>query len=618
MLHCRLAYRATALAGTLAALSCSGARPGGAPAESREPGVSTAPPPAAELVLLGGVVRTLDPGRPRASAVAIRDGRITAVGEDAELQAWIGEGTEVIELGGRTVVPGLSDSHVHLFGVGALGAGIDLTGTRSVEEIVSKVAAVAREGSPGWIKGRGWDQNDWEGAKNFPSARELDAVAPDRPVILRRIDGHAIWVNSAAMRAAGIGPRTKDPAGGKIVRAGGKPTGIFVDNAMSLIDRHVPAPTAEELTRWAELGQQRCLEAGLTQVHEMGIGALELEVLKQLDREGKLKLRVYAMLDGAAEDLDALLGSGPHLPAPGGDRQRLTVRGVKLYMDGALGSRGAALLAAYADDPKNTGLLVMDEKELESRVRRAHQRGHQVATHAIGDRANRVVLDVYQRVFGADLRAARPRIEHAQVVSPEDLGRFSRLGVIASMQPVHATSDMPWAEKRVGAERIRGAYAWKSLLTSGATIASGSDAPVEDISVIAGLFAATTRQDPRGATAVSWHPEERMDPTDALASFTRGAAYASFREHEAGRIVPGYVADLTVLSADPIDSDPSILRQAEAELTVIGGSIVHAKPGADRRKAPKNPAPADAGVKDPPDSGREPRPLDPRASDGGV
>jgi predicted amidohydrolase YtcJ len=528
----------------------------------------------ADLVLFGGVVRTLD-GEKTASAIAARKGRIVRVGSDAEVKALATDRSQVIDLAGRTVVPGLIDSHMHLFGLGRMSQEVDLVGTKSVKEIQERVAKAVKESSGSWIQGRGWDQNDWEGAKAFPSARDLDAVSLDRPIVLRRIDGHAIWVNGAALKAAGVTAKTPDPAGGKIVRERGEPTGIFIDNAMNLVEAKLPQPTIEELEKQALAGERACLEAGLVAVHDMGLGRAELEALRRLDDAGRLHLRVYAMVDGGAEDLAALFGDGPRIPKD--ETSRLTIRGVKFFMDGALGSRGAALLAPYADDPKNSGLVLMELGEYESRVRLAKERGFQVSTHAIGDRANRSTLDVYERVFGSELRAARPRVEHAQVVSLEDLPRFSKLGVIASMQPTHATSDMPWAEKRVGPERIKGAYAWKTLLSSGATIASGSDAPVESISPILGLYAAMTRQEPTEKPAPPWRGDERMTPLEALQSFTGAGAFASFREGEAGVLKEGFVADMTVLDRDPLAIDPHALLDAKVELTIVGGSIAFSK-----------------------------------------
>jgi predicted amidohydrolase YtcJ len=530
------------------------------------------------VVLLGGVVRTLDPTRPAARAVALRGAQIAAVGEDQDIQAWIGPATQVVRLAGRAVVPGLVDAHLHFAGLGLRRFSLDLVGTRSLAEIQNKVRAAAKEAPPGgWLVGRGWDQNDWDTpAHAFPTARDLDAVAPDRPVVLTRIDGHALWANGKAMELAGVGPATPAPKGGDILHLEGRPSGIFIDHAMELIRRAVPPRTEAELLQAFRLAEQECLATGLTQVQDMGIDQPELALLRRLDAEGGLKIRVYAMLEGGSTHIEEMMRAGPLLPA--GDRARLTVRGVKYYLDGALGSRGAALFQPYRDDPQNSGLAFLEPAEFEARVSAARAHGFQVATHAIGDRANRIALDVYERVYGAAARAERPRVEHAQVLTPEDIPRFGRLGVIASMQPVHATSDMDWAEARVGPERIKGAYAWRSVLAAGGVLAAGSDAPVEEVSPFAGLYAAVTRADAAGKPPGGWRPEERLSPAEALAAFTAGAAFASFREQEAGVIAPGRVADLTVLDADPLTlAEPRALLGLHAELTIIAGEIVYTR-----------------------------------------
>ena len=543
--------------------------------------VSPSPPPTprADLVLRGGRVHTLDSQAPTASAIAIKDGRIVAVGDGDAVKTWIGPQTRMVELSGRTVVPGLVDSHLHLIGLGKRRTELNLVGTTSLEGVLAKLkAAVKNTPANGWVRGRGWDQNDWTDHRGFPSAADLDRVSPKNPVVLTRIDGHALWANSAAMTLAGIDRSTTAPAGGQIVKRRGKPTGIFVDNAMGLILGHVPPYTPEQLEEAILRGQEDCMSAGLTQVHEMGIGPQELAALRKLDNEGRLRLRVYVMIDGALEDLTPYMSAGPEIPS---EDHRLTVRGLKFYMDGALGSRGAALLKPYADARKQTGLFLTAPELLEARIRTAKTHGFQVAVHAIGDRANREVLDIFERVYGRDNGQHRPRIEHVQILSLDDVPRFAELGVIASVQPTHATSDMPWAEKRVGPQRIRGAYAWRSLIDSGARMASGSDAPVEDVSPLLGLYAAITRKDLLGFPKGGWYPSERMRPIEAIASFSAGGAYASFREKEAGRIAPGFVADLTVINKDPLTASEDELASMQAIMTIIGGRVEYAQPGAE-------------------------------------
>ncbi len=533
-------------------------------------------------MLLGGTIVTLAEGV-EGTALAAKDGVVLDVADDASIQKYIGPDTQVVGLVGRTAVPGLSDAHMHLAGLGVRRFGIDLVGTQSLEEVKGKVAKAVENAKPGqWIRGRGWDQNDWPSFRRrrqkFPTARDLDRVAPNNPVVLTRIDGHAIWVNSQAMKLAKVTSRTKAPRGGEIVKRRGRPDGVFVDNAMKLIRDKMPPLGPQELEKAILLGQQECLVAGLTQVQDMGTSVDAIEVMKKLDASGELRVRVYAMHDGHAEDLASVIADGPMTAA---DDRRLTVRGVKFVMDGALGSRGAALLEPYSDDRKNSGLLLLEPAVFEARVRTVSDAGFQVATHAIGDRANQIVLDVYERVFGAAAPLKRPRVEHAQILTEVDLGRFAKLGIIASMQPTHATSDMEWAERRVGSDRIQGAYAWQSLLTSNATVAFGSDAPVEDISPILGLYAATTRKDQFGFPEEGWLPKERVTAKQALEGFTTGAAWAAFREDSAGRLEPGRVADITVLDKNPLAASEDLLAQTQVMLTVVGGKIEYARQGAD-------------------------------------
>lgn len=557
-------------------IACAGAEPLAPPADDRPASPAR---PAASLLLRGGVVHTQVPGQAPATAVAVRDGRVLAAGADRELEAWIGPETQVVELDGRAVLPGLADGHMHLAGLGARDFVLDLRGTRSAAEVAAKVEAAARAAAPGaWVVGRGWDQNDWvpPGKRaSFPSARDLDRASPEHPVFLTRVDGHAAWVNSRALAAASVGPKTKDPSGGRLLRdARGHPTGVLIDNAIDLVRAKLPPPTAEDLRRALLAGQAHCLAAGLTQVHDMGQSPMVVEALRQLDEAGELRLRVYGLLDGSHPELAAQLAKGPRLP--GADR-RYTLRGVKLFADGALGSRGAALFEPYQDDPKNLGLLLTPPEVLEERIRMSRDAGFQTAVHAIGDRAGALVLDLYERVYAGDTATLRPRVEHAQVLRLQDIERLGRAQVVASIQPTHATSDMPWAEARVGPERILGAYAWQKLLRAGATLAAGSDAPVESISVIEGLYAAIHRRDARQAPEGGWYPAEALSPTQAVEAFSAGNAWASFREHEAGRVAPGFVADLTVLSADPYTATPAELLAARVELTIIGGDIAWAR-----------------------------------------
>ncbi len=518
---------------------------------------------------------------PRASAVAIRNGRIAEIGSNETVSSWIGPETKVIDLLGRTAVPGLVDAHMHLTGLGRRHLILDLVDTKSLAEIKQKVArAVLKAPAGQWILGRGWDQNDWPESTGFPRAEDLDEVSPDHPVALTRVDGHAVWTNTEAMTQAKVGRRTRPASGGRIMKLNGIPTGIFIDNAMQLIRDHIPPLSDAQMRQAVLLGQKECLAAGLTGVHDMGVGPRELAVLSAIDAQGELHLRVYAAHDGTVENLSPALAGGPRIPKLG-DESRLTVRAVKFFADGALGSRGAALLEPYSDDSKNSGLLLTEPAVLEARVRTASKLGFQVATHAIGDRANMVTLDIYKRVFGKYGWKYRPRIEHAQVLSQVDLLRFGSEGVIASIQPTHATSDMPWAEARLGPERIQGAYAWQALLTSNATVAAGSDAPVESVAPVLGLYSAMTRQDHAGGPEGGWRADQAMKPAQALAAFTSGAAWASFNEKDLGKLSKGFIGDITVLSQDPLAADGPSLLKTQVMLTIINGEVVYVRGSAD-------------------------------------
>jgi predicted amidohydrolase YtcJ len=535
------------------------------------------PPATATLVLVGGDIRTLDPERPAATAIAIRGDRILAVGADPEIRRLAGPGARVIELAGQTVTPGLVDAHAHLYGLGADLENVSVRGLASEAETAQAMAAAAATRPAGeWLIGRGWDQNRWPG-QQFPTKASLDAAVADRPVLLRRVDGHAMWVNSKALAVAGITAATPDPPGGKIVRgAGGEPTGVLVDTAMGLVDAVVPAPTAAHRERRIRAAARRAVEVGLTGVHEMGIDDATAAVYRALAERGELPLRVHAFLAGDAGDV-ARLRRNPE-PAVG----RFQLRGVKLYADGALGSRGARLAADYDDDRGNRGLWVSPPEQLAFAVEVATSTGWQVAVHAIGDAAIGSAIDAFlaaQRKYPGE---HRPRIEHLQVLAPADLPRLVESRAIASMQPTHATSDMPWAEQRVGAERIKGAYAWRTVLDGGVPLAAGSDFPVEEVSPLHGIYAAVTRQDGSGAPAGGWYPAQRMTLDEALTAFTYGAAYAGFAEDTRGRLAPGRLADLTVLDG-VLAADRSLLERKVA-LTIVGGEIVHeARPGGAAR-----------------------------------
>ncbi|HEX2571067.1 MAG TPA: amidohydrolase [Polyangia bacterium] len=541
---------------------------------------STAPPaahqdrpdaqPPADLVLLGGPIYTQDEAAPRADALAVTGGRITFVGPSDGARRLIGPQTRVIDLGGRAVTPGLVDGHCHLYGLGHASEQIALRGLTSVTEIARRVAEAAQGRAVGeWIEGRGWDQNLWS-PPEFPTHKPLDQAAPRHPVLLRRIDGHALWANAEAMRRAGVTRQTADPSGGRIVRDDhGDPTGVFIDHAMSLVEAAVPRDTPEAVARKIQLAADQAVAAGLTGIHEMGVGDDVIAVYRRLAAEGRLKLRVYAFLSGDHQ-IDSLPTRRPLID----EHDRFTLRAVKLYADGALGSRGAALLRPYSDDPKNSGLLLMTQPELDHAARVAAASGWQVGIHAIGDRANRMVLDAFAAAgAGKAPGELRFRVEHAQILDPADIPRFAQLGVIAAMQPTHATSDMPWAGARLGSERLRGAYAWRSLLKTGAHIVGGSDFPVEEVPPLLGLYAAVTRQDGAGHPPGGFLPEERLTLDEALRIYTVEPAWAEFAEARRGRIQVGQDADLTVYDRD-LRPDRSLL-ETRIDYTIVGGRIVH-------------------------------------------
>ena len=511
-----------------------------------------------------GETQTPHPGY----AVFVTDGLIRDVGPAANLIS-AHPGARVIETAG-TILPGLTDAHAHLYGLGLSLETVNLQGTTSLDEVVDRVRARAASTPPNeWIVGRGWDQNDWT-VKEFPTAAALDAVISDYPVVLDRVDGHAVLANTAAMRAAGITAATADPDGGKIIRdASGRPTGVFIDAATNLVEQMVPAATFAQRKRRVLAGARRIAENGLTEIHDAGADAETLRAIRELVDEGKFPIRVYSMLADDAKLLREWFAKGPMIDHGG----RFTVRSVKLYVDGALGSRGAALLEPYADDPGNLGLMRASAAHLEDVARRGRAAGFQVNTHAIGDAGVRATVTAYE---SAGVSAEhRFRIEHLQVVAPADFGRIARAGIISSMQPTHATSDMYWAEARVGPERVRGAYAWRTVLNAGGRLALGSDFPVEEVNPWHGIHAAVTRQDRKDWPAGGWFPDQRLTLAEAIRGFTIDAAYAAFEEGSRGTIEPGKLADLTIVFDDVFAVDPSALDDVRVKYTVVGGEIVY-------------------------------------------
>jgi predicted amidohydrolase YtcJ len=522
-----------------------------------------------KTLLIADAVLTMVSGAPTAEAIVLDADRIDFVGSLEAARARAGADAVVESFPGATIVPGLVDTHAHLTGLGKALMEVDLAGARSEREAVDRVIAAASTLPPGTpAEGRGWDQNDWPGGE-FPDHSLLTAAFPDRPVVLRRVDGHAVWVNAAALALGAIARETPDPAGGRIVRGpDGEATGVLIDAAMGLVTARLPPATPGQIRIWIEAAIATCHAVGLTGMHDAGTSAAQLAVLEHMAAEGALPLRVHVLLDADDPAAFERLARPPTLGA------FLAVRGLKIFADGALGSRGAHLGAPYSDAPETRGLALIDPANLRERVRRATEAGYQVGVHAIGDAAAHEVLGVYSTVLqpGDDRRF---RLEHAQVVAPADQAEMARLGVIAAIQPTHATSDMDWAERRLGPERIRWAYAWQSLRRAGVRLALGSDFPVERPAVVEGLLAATTRRDAAGHPPGGWYPEERLTMDEALAGFTTDAAFAGFVESRRGQIQPGFDADLTVLGAHPQSAPAGVLREKGVRATIVAGRVVY-------------------------------------------
>ncbi len=510
----------------------------------------------ADLAVTGARIYTLNPKMPVASAIAVKDGKVLAIGKSVD--PYIGPNTRHIDAKGSTIIPGLIDSHVHMRALGESLDTLDLRATKSAEEIAGIVRRAALAAKPGeWIRGHSWDQTAWP-SHAFPNADLLSRAAPDNPVYLTRVDGHAAWVNRKALDLAHIDRSTPDPPGGKIL------PGVLIDRAQTLVSRLIPADSPELIERRIARAARECARLGLTTVHDAGVGPEDLAAYRhlidqgKLDR-GKLPVRVYAMIRGEGPLLTDYLRRGPEFG------ERLTVRSIKLVADGALGSRGAALLAPYSDDPGNTGLLILSKPDIEQVARLALARGFQVNTHAIGDRANRTVLQAYGAVLNGP-NDARFRVEHAQVVALEDIPLFARYSIIASMQPAHAISDMRWAEQRLGPERILGAYAWRKFLALGVPVASGSDFPVEQPDPLRGFYAAVTR--------AGWFPDQSMTREEALRSWTLTGAFAAFEEKTKGSLEPGKLADFVMLSRDIMTVPPPDILTTHVTMTVLNGAIV--------------------------------------------
>jgi predicted amidohydrolase YtcJ len=523
----------------------------------------------ADLIIENARIYTVNKSQPRAKALAVRGDRILAVGDD--LRAHAGPNTRRIDAQGATIIPGLIDSHGHMRGLGSLLEARDLRHVKTIAEIAAYARELSAQRGPGeWITARNWDQTNWGG--QYPSAADLDKTVPDRPVFLTRVDGHAGWANTKALELAGITDKTPDPPGGKINRdAQGHATGILIDRAQGLVRAKIPAATFQQTKRQLELAARECARLGLTGVHDAGVPADDLRAYRELIQENKFPMRVWAMIGGDGPLWREYLQKGPEIS------DKLTVRSIKLVADGALGSRGAALWQPYTDDSANTGLLITGKEDIERVSRQAAEKGFQVCTHAIGDRANRTVLDAYRAALGAK-NDKRFRIEHAQIISLPDFQTFADFSIIASMQATHATSDMRWIDKRIGPDRVAGAYAWRRLLKLGVPVANGSDFPVEEPNPMLGLYAAITRQDANGQPPGGWTPDQKMTRDEALESWTLTGAYAAFEEKLKGSLEPGKLADFLVLDRDIMTVEPRQILETKVKTTWLGGKIVYERP----------------------------------------
>jgi predicted amidohydrolase YtcJ len=564
-----------------------------------------------QTVFINGNIYTMNERQPRAEAIAVKGDRIVFVGSNADAKKYQADGARTVDLAGKAVVPGLTDSHCHIFGIGERELTLNLEGTNSLEDFLAKVKERVAKTEPGkWVTGRGWIETFWK-PPQFPTRGDLDKIAPNNPVWLTRADGHAAIANSAALRIAKIGKETPNPFGGEILRdkETGEPTGMLLDHAQELVHKNIPQLTEAERREAFVVGVKRELSLGWCEIQNAGSDLDDLPPMRQALASGDAKIRVYNAAYGPGPAAAALLRDGPIL-----NENRFTQRTIKVVFDGALGSRGAALLAPYSDAPETSGFLREKEADLQPMLEEALRKGIQVETHAIGDRANRVILNLYEeaskkvnggrssatpspsaaapgvaqlRPPGKTLADARWRVEHAQILSAQDLPRFAKLGIIASMQPSHAISDLFFAPSRLGKERLAGAYAWQSLLKTGAIICGGSDAPVERGEPMIEFYAAVTRRPLPGrseglsAEALAkeeWHPEQAVTREQGLKMFTLAPAYAAFEEKDKGSLQPGKLADLTVLSADIMKiPEPEILKTTCA-MTVVGGEVVYEAP----------------------------------------
>ncbi len=533
--------------------------------------------PNADLIFVNGNLITVDESQPRAEAVAILGDKILAVGTNQEIRELQGDQTEVIDLQGRTMVPGLVDGHLHFPRLGADRSGIiELDDARSLEEALALIRRRVERLQPGeWLTGRGWHLSNW-GTEQWPTAADLDRAAPDNPVSLVGMHSHASWLNSLALQAAGISKDRPDPDDGIIQRdpQSQEPTGILIENAQWLVRGVIPAGRQETLQESIGKSIRLAHSYGFTGAHDMGTSPEAVAAYRELIAQDEFPFRInaYTRIWRSGELLDQLLAQGPII-AEG--NHRLTARGVKLSIDGALGARGAALLDPYSDSPQESGVIRVPAHQVHQILQRCLASGFTAALHAIGDRGNRIVLDAVQKALAENpVQDHRMRVEHAQIVALDDIPRFNALDLIASFQWIHCTLDMPWAERRVGPQRIQGGYAWRTFLNHGIRIVGGSDEGHRTFSPFLGIHAAVTRQDREGNPPGGWYPDQRLTRQEALRSYTLDAAYLSFEEDVLGSITPGKLADLAVLSGDILSVPAEEILEIEAVMTVIGGEVV--------------------------------------------
>jgi predicted amidohydrolase YtcJ len=536
--------------------------------------IAEAQAPAADLIVTNARIHTVDASRPLAEAMAVRGGRVVFVGSTRGALTTRGPQTRILDAGGAAIIPGIADAHAHLLGLGMGLRSVNLQGTKSYDDVIARVVERAKELPAGsWVIGRGWDQNDWPDTR-LPTHEALSRAVPNHPVWIERVDGHASLANAVAIRISGVTAATKDPDGGKVERfANGEPSGVFIDNAEGLVGRRVPQPTRDDMRDGVQRALREVNRFGLTSVHDAGVDAATIDIYEELARAGQYSLRNYVMLAGADSVLDRFMKRGPQL---GLHDNRIWIRSVKLLVDGALGSRGAALLDPYTDAPDNSGLIRVQPSRIQDVATRALRSGFQLNVHAIGDRGNRLVLDAFEaalkQVPASDHRF---RIEHAQILHHDDIPRFAQLDVIPSMQATHQTSDMYWAPNRLGYARTLGAYAWRSLLNTGVIIPNGTDFPVEAVNPFFTFHSSVTRQDSDNYPVGGWFPQERMTREEALKSMTLWPAYAAFQERDMGSLSAGKLADFVILDRDIMTVAPELLAGTQVVATYLSGRPVY-------------------------------------------